>query len=385
MAHFAIPTHIIVGNKALEEATPYLCEYGRKALIVTGPHVSKSPMVSELKNLLEKLEIEYTVFDKINGEPTDVMVENGVKVFKEEACDFVIGIGGGSPLDSAKAIAFMSVQEEKKSIADFMGKALNAKIPKIVAIPTTSGTGSEATKFTVITDTKKDVKMLLAGDCLIPDTAIINFEYSLDMPKSVTAATGLDALTHAVESYTSKKAMCITDVYAISAVKRIMKYLPKAYKNGNDGDARKEMALAAFEAGVCINNASVTLVHGMSRPIGALFHVSHGVSNAMLLEKCLGFALDGAYKRFAELGRACNLAEEKDEDKEAALKFIKAVKELVKVCEIPTLKEYGINKDEFVKVIPKMAEDAIASGSPGNTRKEIRKEDCEMIYHELIG
>ncbi|MCR5081940.1 MAG: iron-containing alcohol dehydrogenase, partial [Parasporobacterium sp.] len=159
---------------------------------------------------------------------------------------------------------------------------------------------------------------------------------------------------------------------------------PKAYKNGNDGDARKEMALAAFEAGVCINNASVTLVHGMSRPIGALFHVSHGVSNAMLLEKCLGFALDGAYKRFGELGRACGLAEEKAEDKEAALKFIKAVKELVKVCEIPTLKEYGINKDEFVKVIPKMAEDAIASGSPGNTRKEIRKEDCEMIYHELI-
>lgn len=384
MAHFAIPTHVLVGSDALNEAAPYLKGYGNRALIVTGPHVSKSPMVGELKRVLEKLEIAYMVFDGICGEPTDEMIAEGVLAYKKSRSNFVIGIGGGSPLDSAKAIALMAGQKEDVNIADFLGKEIVCAMPKIVAIPTTSGTGSEATKFTVITDTVRDIKMLLKGDCLIPDLAIINYEYTLDMPKSVTAATGLDALTHAVESYTSKKATPLTDVYAISAVCRIMKYLPISYKNGNDGEAREQMALAAFEAGVCINNASVTIVHGMSRPIGALFHVSHGVSNAMLLPECLGFAVDGAVERFADLGRACGLVGHGEKDSVAAGIFIEAVKELVGICEIPTITEYGIKEADFIRNIPKMAEDAIASGSPGNTRKTVTKEDCERIYHKLI-
>lgn len=384
MAHFAIPTHVLVGSSALEEASEYLKGYGSRALIVTGPHVSKSPMVQALKKVLEKIQVAYLVFDEITGEPTDEMIAKGVEVYKKSHCQFVIGIGGGSPLDSAKAIAVMSQQAPGSSISDFMGKEIAGPIPKIVAIPTTSGTGSEATKFTVITDTGKDIKMLLKGDCLIPDLAIINYEYTMDMPKSVTASTGLDALTHAVEAYTSRKAMPLTDVYGISAVKRIMEYLPIAYKNGNDGIAREQMALAAFEAGVCINNSSVTIVHGMSRPIGALFHVSHGTSNAMLLAECLSFAVDGAYSRFADLSRACGYASAAESDEEAATKFIEEIKKVVAICEIPSIKEYGIDPEKFVEVIPKMAGDAVASGSPGNTRKTVTKEDCEMIYHKLI-
>jgi ABC-type Fe3+/spermidine/putrescine transport system ATPase subunit len=134
--------------------------------------------------------------------------------------------------------------------------------------------------------------MLLKGDCLVPSLAILNYEYTMDMPRSVTVATGLDALTHAIEAYTSRKASVLTDIYACSAVRRIFRYLPDAYRNGYDAMARKQMAIAAFEAGVCINNSSVTLVHGMSRPIGALFHVPHGMSNAMLLKECLEFAMD---------------------------------------------------------------------------------------------
>ena len=384
MAHFAIPTHVIVGNDALNEAVQYLEVYGNRALIVTGPHVAKSPMVSELKKILDQSAIAYTVFDGITGEPTDEMITKGVEVYKKSCCSFVIGIGGGSPLDSAKAIALMAGQKDEVSIADFLGREIVCEMPKLVAIPTTSGTGSEATKFTVITDTKNDVKMLLKGDCLIPDLAVINYEYTVDMPKSVTAATGLDALTHAVESYTSKKAMPFTDVYAISAVKRIMKNLPVCYKNGNDGAAREQMSLAAYEAGVCINNASVTIVHGMSRPIGALFHVSHGTSNAMLLGECLSFTLDGAMERFADLGRACGYATNADSDETAAEQFVSEVKELVEICEIPTIKGYGIDEEEFKNAIPKMATDAIASGSPGNTRKAVTEDDLIEIYHRLI-
>lgn len=383
MAYFAIPPHIFVGNAALSSAMPYVKTYGNRAFIVTGKHVVKSPMMKQLKKALEKAGIAYSIFDGITGEPTDRMIEEGLVQYKKAGCQFLIGIGGGSSLDSAKAIAAMAVNEGK--IADYNGKEITGNVPGIVAIPTTSGTGSEVTKFTVITDQKKDVKMLLKGDCLIPDIAIVDSDFTIDMPKSVTAATGLDALTHAVEAYTSKKAFALTDVSAVSAVKRIMKYLPIAYQNGYDTKAREEMSLAALEAGICINNSSVTLVHGMSRPIGALFHVQHGMSNAMLLKDCLAFALDGAYERFAALGRAIGAAAEEDCDKAASEKFINAVEEVCKICEIPTLREYGIREEEFLPMIEKMAEDAMASGSPGNTRKMVTKEDCMDIYKKVFG
>lgn len=383
MAHFAIPSHVLVGKDALPSAVPYLKTYGKRALIVTGKHVGKSPMMQQLQETLQKAEIAYIVFDGITGEPTDKMIEEGLAAYQKTGCQFVIGIGGGSPLDSAKAIAAMAVNEGK--IADYNGKEITGKVPGIVAIPTTSGTGSEATKFTIITDQENDIKMLLRGDCLVPDLAIVDPDFTVDMPKSVTAATGLDALTHAVEAYTSQKAFSLTDVFAVSAVKRIMKYLPMAYQNGYDVRAREEMSLAALEAGFCINNSSVTLVHGMSRPIGALFHVPHGMSNAMLLKDCLSFALDGAYERFATLGRAIGAATKEDSDQTAAEKLLDAIAEVCSLCEIPTLREYGIREEAFLPAMEKMAEDAIASGSPGNTRKPVTKEDCVRIYRKVFG
>lgn len=311
------------------------------------------------------------------------MITEGVKIYKEEGCDFLIGIGGGSPLDSAKAIAAMAVLPGK--IADYMGKPISGGLPAVVAIPTTAGTGSEATKFTIITDVETDVKMLLAGDSVLPKIAVIDPAYTADMPKSVTAATGLDAFTHATEAYTSKKASPLTDTLALDAVKRIYKYLPRAYKNGYDTEARVEMAVAALEAGICINNSSVTIVHGMSRPIGALFHVPHGLSNAMLLPKCIGFALDGTYERFADLAVAAGVAETGDDPRAAAEKFLTAIDELCAVCEVPTLKEYGVKQEDFEPVIAKMASDAVASGSPANTRKTVTKEDCESLYRQIYG
>ena len=381
MPHFSVPSNVIMGKNALEEAKVHLKKLGNRAFIVTGKHVGKSPMMNQLKKVLEQENISYYVFDEISGEPTDKMIEEGAELYKKYACQFCIGIGGGSPLDSAKAIAVLAANDG--SISNYNGNEIKGPVPPIAAIPTTSGTGSEATKFTVITDKEKDIKMLLKGDCLIPDLAIVDFDFSVDMPKSVTASTGLDALTHAIEAYTSKKAFALTDVYAVSAVKRIMKYLPVAYKNGYDAKAREQMAIAAFEAGVCINNSSVTIVHGMSRPIGALFHVPHGMSNAMLIKECLSFALDGAYDRFGELGRAIGAATDEDSDKEAAEKLMLKVEELCRICEIPTLKEYGIEESEFMNYIPKMAVDAILSGSPGNTRKNITKEDCMEIYKKI--
>lgn len=381
MALFKTPEYTLIGSKALEEAKPYLKKCGKKALIVTGKHVVLSDMMAELKKALEEIGIAYFVFDGITGEPTNVMIDEGIAAYKENGCDFCIGIGGGSPLDSAKAIAAMITNEGK--IADYNGKVIEKPIPPVVAIPTTAGTGSEATQFTVITDVEKDIKMLLKGGYLVPKIAIVDSAYTYSAPKSITAATGMDALTHAIEAYTSRKALPVTDTLAVSAVKRIMKYLPAAYKDGSDEKARYEMSVASYEAGICINNSTVTLVHGMSRPIGALFHVAHGISNAMLLTKCLAFALDGAYEKFANLGREIGAATAEDDDKTASEKFIEALNEICKICEIPTLLEYGIPKDEFFAHMEKMAHDALTSGSPGNTMKPISEQDIIEIYKKL--
>lgn len=381
MSHFVIPNHTVVGTNVLGEAAPLLKKMGNKAFIVTGRHVAVSYMMKQLTALLDENGIGCVIFDGITGEPTDTMIENGVEMLKSSGCDFIIGIGGGSPLDSAKAIAAMTVNEG--SIADYNGKEITGEILPLAAIPTTAGTGSEATKFTVITDSEKGIKMLLKGDVLVPKLAIVDSSFTVGAPKSVTSATGLDALTHAVEAYTSRKAFSMTDTLAVSAVKRIMKYLPIAYKEPDNSLAREQMSIAALEAGICINNSSVTIVHGMSRPIGALFHVPHGMSNAMLLKECLSFAVSGAYEKFANLGRETGVASDSDSDETAAEKFIDSLQNICDVCEIPTLEQYGIDRDEYYSKISKMATDAVASGSPANTVKEVTVDDCIEIYKKL--
>ena len=381
MSHFVIPNHTVVGTNVLGEAAPLLKKMGNKAFIVTGKHVAVSDMMKQLTALLDENGIDCVIFDGITGEPTDTMIENGVEMLKSSGCDFIIGIGGGSPLDSAKAIAAMAVNEG--SIADYNGKEITGEILPLAAIPTTAGTGSEATKFTVITDSEKGIKMLLKGDVLVPKLAIVDSSFTVGAPKSVTSATGLDALTHAVEAYTSRKAFSMTDTLAVSAVKRIMKYLPIAYREPDNSLAREQMSIAALEAGICINNSSVTIVHGMSRPIGALFHVPHGMSNAMLLKECLSFAVSGAYEKFANLGRETGVASDSDSDETAAEKFIDSLQNICDVCEIPTLEQYGIDRAEYYSKISKMATDAVASGSPANTVKEVTVDDCIEIYKKL--
>lgn len=381
MSHFVIPNHTVVGTNVLSEAAPLLKKMGNKAFIVTGRHVAVSDMMKQLTALLDENGLGCVIFDGITGEPTDTMIEKGVEMLKSSGCDFIIGIGGGSPLDSAKAIAAMAVNEG--SIADYNGKEITGEILPLAAIPTTAGTGSEATKFTVITDSEKGIKMLLKGDVLVPKLAIVDSSFTVGAPKSVTSATGLDALTHAVEAYTSRKAFSMTDTLAVSAVKRIMKYLPIAYREPDNSLAREQMSIAALEAGICINNSSVTIVHGMSRPIGALFHVPHGMSNAMLLKECLSFAVSGAYEKFANLGRETGVASDSDSDETAAEKFIDSLQSICDVCEIPTLEQYGIDRDEYYSKISKMATDAVASGSPANTVKEVTVDDCIEIYKKL--
>lgn len=378
---FIVPGKIISGSGALEAAESALKAFGKKALIVTDKVMIDLGNCAKVEVALKNEGIDYVIYSDITGEPTDVMIDGGVKVYKENGCDFIVALGGGSPIDSMKAIA--SLIENGGSISDYMGKVIDVPVPPMVAIPTTAGTGSEATQFTIITDTKKDIKMLLKGAVLMPTLAIIDPQFTMTAPPKITAATGLDALCHAVEAYTSRKAQTLSDTFAVSAVKRIFKFLPVAFKDGKNEEARVEMSVAALEAGIAFNNASVTVIHGMSRPIGALFHVAHGLSNAMLMKECLKFALPGAYDRFADLGRAIGAAKDEDSDEAAAEKFLTEIENITKVLETPTLEEYGIDREKFFSVIDKMSFDAMASGSPQNTKRDVSEEDVKQIYRNL--
>ena len=373
------PGRTVCGEGALETCAGALRSLGQKPLVVTGPTTVKREAFARLTAVLA--DSPYAVFSDIPGEPDDAMVEAGAQAYRQAGCDCIIAIGGGSALDCAKAIAVGTVLPG--SVCAYAGQEINAPVPPFALIPTTSGTGSEATKYTVITDSKTNAKLLLKGDVLLPRLAIVDYTLTVSMPSRLSAYTGMDALTHAVEAYTSKRANPLSDPYAVDAVKRCFESLPIVCSDPNALKDRESMAIAAFEAGVCICNASVTLVHGMSRPIGAKFHVPHGLSNAMLLAPCLGFAAKNAPERFAGLARAVGFATDAQPDAEAAQALIDQLQSLSKVLQIPSPRAYGVAKDDFLDVAEQMAGEAIQSGSPANTLCPVTHEDVLALYQSL--
>jgi len=375
---FSIPQFIISGENALKAGMDQLVDFGKKALIVSDRSMVELGNIKKLTDALDSNGVTYYLYPDINSEPTHDMIDRGVELFNNEGCDFLIAIGGGSPIDAMKAIG--AVQTNGGNIRDYMGKKIENHLPHMCAIPTTAGTGSEATKVSIITNTDTDVKMLLNDPKLMVDFAILDSEFTLTVPPSVTAATGVDALTHALEAFTSIKANPMSDLYAASAIKKIFVNLYEVYTNGGNAAARREMSIAAFEAGVAFSNSSVTIIHGMSRPIGALFHIPHGMSNAMLLKICLNYLKPGAVFKLYELSKAIGVYRVGMTREEGADAFVTATVALLRVLGIKAPVDYGITKDEFFKYIPKMSADAIASGSPLNTRRTPSKEDIEELY-----
>lgn len=377
---FLVPKKIVNGEGALTEAASAIAGCGSKALIVTDAVMRKLGNLQLLAKTLDASGVKYSVYDEVNAEPTDKMVYEGVRRFASDGCDFLIALGGGSPMDTMKAIALMNGYEGK--ISDFMGKKFMASTCPMVAIPTTAGTGSEATQFTIITDTDAQVKMLITSESLIPDIAVIDPVFTKSAPHGVTATTGLDALCHAIESYTSRKAQPLSEVFSLSAAKLIFENLGKCCDTPDDMAARSAMSLAALQAGIGFNNASVTIIHGMSRPIGALFHVPHGLSNALLMEACLRFAITGAPEKFATVARYCGIANDAN-DEAAAESLIERIHELLVELQIPTMSELGIDQEAYYGVLEKMADDALASGSPQNTWRQPNKQEIIELYKEV--
>lgn len=381
---FRMPQVLITGSGSAASVGAEISKLGKtKALIVTDEILLKLGTLDGIKQSLEEANIGYEIFCDIKGEPTDTYVTEGLKIFKDSGSDIIIACGGGSPIDTAKAISIMATNPG--SINDYIGIG-NVKedgVP-MVAIPTTAGTGSEVSIFTIITDTAKDVKMLIGSPQLMPRISLVDPLLTLNMPKGLTAAVGVDALTHAIEAYVSVKAQPMTDLLALEAIRLLAGNLRQAWANGQNVTARENTMMGSMLAGLAFSNASVALVHGMSRPIGAYFHVPHGISNAVLLGPVMDFSLVGNPARYKDVAEAMGEDVEGLTDMEGAKIAAEAVKELIADLEIPSLSKLGVDKEKLDKHAAQMAKDAIASGSPGNNPRKASEEEIVALYYVAL-
>ena len=377
---FLIPPVLITGSGSSEKVGEEIRKLGlKKGLVVTDEVISKLGLLESIKEVLSENKIEFAVYDKISTEPTVDFVTEGLSAYKENECEFLLAVGGGSALDTAKAIAVMVTN--KGTIEDYKGlNNIPEKGVPLIAIPTTAGTGSEVTVYTIITDTKTDVKMLIGSPFVMPQVAIVDPLLTLSCPRGLTAAVGIDALTHAIEAYVSVKAQPMSDIFCLSAIELISDNLRQVWANGNNVEAREKTMLGALQAGIAFSNSSVALVHGMSRPIGAYFHVAHGASNAALLGVVTEFSLIGNPARYAHIAQAMGESTEGLNDLEAAELAAQSINNLIEDIKIPSLKELGVDEGKLEQLAPKMAEDAIASGSPGNNPRQATKEEIIELY-----
>ncbi|TWS19828.1 iron-containing alcohol dehydrogenase [Tsukamurella asaccharolytica] len=382
-ARIGLPRRLVIGGGALADSGRLVTDLGfARPVVVTDAFLSAQGTVARLVAALTDAGCEVAVFDGTVPDPTTDSLAPGLSVVREHGADCVIGLGGGSPMDTAKALAVLAVgggtMREYKAPTVTVGPAL-----PVVAIPTTAGSGSEATQFSIITDSASDEKMLCPGPAFLPVAAVVDYELTLSMPARLTADTGVDALTHAIEAYVSRKANPFADGFALTAIATIAANLRTVVADGADHPAREAMMLAATQAGVAFSNSSVALVHGMSRPIGAHFQVAHGLSNAMLLPAVMRFSVGSAPSRYADCARAYGLAGDSDDTLARAL--VGAVEQLCADLAVPTPRDYGIDRARWDELTPLMAEQALASGSPGNNPRVPDAAEIAALYDEVFG
>jgi 1,3-propanediol dehydrogenase/alcohol dehydrogenase len=376
---FQSPVKVIYGIDSVTAVGKEAVNYGKKALIVTGRNSSKKTgALQKVVDSLKEYNLEILIFDEVESDPSVKTVRKGTQKAKEEAIDFIIALGGGSTLDAAKGISAMCTNVG--DITDYEKSTLTKTGLPIIAIPTTAGTGSEISKFTVITDTERKIKMLIGGEAIIPKVAILDPCLTVMMPKRVTAATGMDALTHAIEAYISKASQPITDIYAIKAIELISKNLPKAVLDGENIEARQNMLIGQMYAGFAFSNASVALVHAMARPLGAYFDVSHGLANALLLPKVIEFNRSACKEKLVKVAIAMGERVDELSENDGSSAAVKAINNLFWETGLPkSLREVGVMRES----IKDLAKDAIESGSVLFNPRKPSLEEVINIYEEI--
>lgn len=383
IATIALPRILRIGAGASRELAAQLAALGlSRPLIVTDAFLVGQGRVGQLVEDLQARGIAARVFAEVQPDPTDRSIHAGIACLRAGDHDCVVGFGGGSPIDSAKAIAVFS--QLPGAIRDYRAPHVqDAPGLPVIAIPTTAGTGSEATRFTIITDEASSEKLLCVGLAYLPVAALVDYELTLTMPPRLTADTGIDSLTHAIEAYVSRKANPLADTFARRAMELIAPNLRRATAEPGHRPAREAMMLGATMAGIAFSNSSVALVHGMSRPIGALFHVPHGLSNAMLLPAVTAWSAPQAPGRYADCARAMGLARPEEGDQAAVARLLEELAALNADLAVPSPAAHGIDRARWFDAIDLMAEQALASGSPANNPRVPSHAEIGRLYAEV--
>lgn len=378
---FDTPSVVLHGGGCRHRVPDLVRELGgSRVLIVTDPGVIQLGAVEELRVALTRHGIAVAIFADVQPDPTDRNVAAGVEALQAHQADSIVAIGGGSPIDTAKVISVRLANPDP--LSDYMGlhKIVRPGVP-LIAIPTTAGTGSEATKVAVITDTSRQVKMMMLSAPLLPRAAVVDFELSLSMPPALTAAVGVDTLTHGIEAFVSRKANALSDPLALQCIALCGQHLRSAWKEPGNRAAREGMMLAATLGGMAFSNSSVALVHGMSRPIGAIFHLPHGLSNAVLLPAVTRYSVSHAPSRYARISRTLGCTDDVANDQAACDLLVSWLESLNDDLAIPPLAGCrGIDPDVFEESLSKMASDALASGSPGNNPRVPTVAEIVALY-----
>jgi alcohol dehydrogenase class IV len=382
LATVNLPRILRVGAGASRRLVATLAELGlTRPLLVTDPFIKSCGYCERLQTPLDAAGIAYGLFSDCVPDPTTDSVYAALAVLRDGDYDCVVALGGGSSLDTAKAVAVLA--QHGGIMRDYkVPRQVDSGLP-IIAIPTTAGTGSEATRVAVITDTETQEKMLCMGLGLMPVAALVDFELTLTMPWRLTADTGIDSLCHALEAYVSRKANPFTDSIALTAMRTIYQNIRTACAEPDNRAAREAMMLAATQGGMAFANASVTLIHGMSRPIGALFHVPHGLSNAMLLPEVTAWSVDHAPARYAHCARYMGVAADADSDDVGCTKLVDALRALLVDLQVPGPQAYGISRSDWFDSLQLMAEQALASGSPANNPRVPLAQDIVQLYERI--
>lgn len=382
-AQLCLPSNIVIRGGCSEAIGEVAARMGlERVLLVTDLHLYEHGPVAGLLQRLEASGVRAATYSGVQPDPTDKNVEEATQVLVDHDADGVVAVGGGSPIDAAKAVAVMATNGG--TISDYAGydRIERPGLP-LIAIPTTAGSGSEVTRATVITDTERDVKMAIYDDSLMPRVALVDYLLTMTMPGDLTAHVGIDSLVHATEAYVSRLATVFSDMYALEAARLISRSLRTAFHESDDEQARETMMFGATLAGMAFSNASVALVHGMSRPIGAHFHVTHGLSNALLFPIVTSFSMESALPRYATLSREMGLIGYYASDEEAVEQFLRELQSLNDELGIPGLRELGVPYDRFQAALTPMAEAALVSGSPDFNPRQPSKEEIEELYRQI--
>lgn len=355
---------------------------GKKVFVVTDKGLLKFGVAKMVTDVMDEAGIPYEIFSEVKPNPTVTNVKDGLKAFKESKANVIVAIGGGSAMDTAKGIGTVANNPEFGDIVSLEGCApTKHKSVPIVALPTTAGTAAETTINYVIIDEDKQKKMVCVDPNDIPAVAIIDAELMYSLPKGLTAATGMDALTHAIEGYITKGAWEMSDMFELEAIRMISKYLPVAVEEPTNADARNGMAVAQYIAGMAFSNVGLGLVHGMAHPMGSLFDVPHGVANALLLPTIMEFNMPACLNKYPEIAKAMGIDVSGMTKEQASQAACDAVKDLAIKVGIPQhLSELGITAEDIPALAQQALEDVCTPGNP----RDVTLDDIKALYAKVL-